>query len=191
MVSRLGPAALSAAVDRSAPAGAKRGQDPTGDKALCEPLVPANIRRSPSPPVARTALRSIGSKADVVRGDICADNTTPMLAFDSLDERVTRALGMVLLDPMRPLYCRELCRSVGLSAVHFRRLFRQQTGFRLVSFLRALRMERARELVTGTSRTVKEIAGVVGYADPSHFLRAYQRRYGLSPTQARRATSSR
>lgn len=47
----------------------------------------------------------------------------------------------------------------------------------------AVRLERARALLTGTTLSVKEVAATCGFADQFHFSRVFKKRYGTSPSQ--------
>jgi AraC-like DNA-binding protein len=46
-------------------------------------------------------------------------------------------------------------------------------------------MAKAKQLVETTFLTVKEIAHHVGISDQSHFVRDFERLYGLSPSRLR------
>jgi AraC family transcriptional regulator, regulatory protein of adaptative response / methylphosphotriester-DNA alkyltransferase methyltransferase len=58
-----------------------------------------------------------------------------------------------------------------------------QTRFR--DYLTRVRMERARELLCGSSHCVREIARAVGYQEPAQFAKAFRRTFGLSPSAVR------
>ncbi|MFI5037612.1 MAG: helix-turn-helix transcriptional regulator [Solirubrobacterales bacterium] len=47
--------------------------------------------------------------------------------------------------------------------------------------LTARRLTAAAELLSQSSIPVRQLAGRVGYRQPSHFARAFRRRYGVSP----------
>ena len=44
-------------------------------------------------------------------------------------------------------------------------------------------MERAKELLTGTDLSMKEICSEIGYADPNYFSRSFKKNTGLTPTE--------
>jgi transcriptional regulator GlxA family with amidase domain len=46
-------------------------------------------------------------------------------------------------------------------------------------------MEKAKELLERSLLSVKEVAGRVGVADMSHFVRDFEQRYGLAPLRYR------
>ena len=54
-------------------------------------------------------------------------------------------------------------------------------------YLRALRLEQARELLQTSRLTVKQIMNEVGVEDKSHFAREFKKTYGLTPTAYRAA----
>jgi transcriptional regulator GlxA family with amidase domain len=58
--------------------------------------------------------------------------------------------------------------------------------------LRAVRLRNAADLLTHQPLTVTDVARLVGYRQPSHFVKAFHRRYGLTPGAFRdRAASAR
>ena len=54
-----------------------------------------------------------------------------------------------------------------------------------MSYLRSLRMERARGLLESSFLSVKEIAHEVGINEASHFVRDFKIIYGVTPTHHR------
>ena len=109
----------------------------------------------------------------------------------SIDPRLSRALQTVFCDPSPRLDVGDLARAAELSIVHFRRLFLELLSTTPSRFLRAVRMERAHELVERTRRDLKEIALLSGYSSLSNFVTAFQRRYGASPGKVRCALNRR
>lgn len=77
-------------------------------------------------------------------------------------------------------------RAAGWHPVHFTRVFKQQTGLNPIRWLEERRMEAARQYMTGTNKTVGEIAAAVGYVDPFYFSRVFRKYYGHAPRDYRR-----
>ena len=48
------------------------------------------------------------------------------------------------------------------------------------------RMEHARELLSVPGAQVKDVAGLVGYSNISHFSDAFRKRFGRTPSEYRR-----
>jgi two-component system response regulator YesN len=65
-------------------------------------------------------------------------------------------------------------------------LFRKETGENFLHYLTRIRMERARELLSGTSLPVSQISRQIGYNDPNYFIRIFKKETTLSPGQYRR-----
>jgi AraC family transcriptional regulator len=80
----------------------------------------------------------------------------------------------------------ELGQACGVSARHFIRAFLQSTGLTPHQWLMQERALNAKNLLEHSDRTLAEISAMCGYANPSHFCRAFQRCFGQSPSTARR-----
>jgi transcriptional regulator GlxA family with amidase domain len=73
-----------------------------------------------------------------------------------------------------------------LSPWHFLRAFRQSFGETPKAYLTRLRVERAKELLTISSRSVTEICFDVGFSSLGSFSTLFHRCVGLSPAEFRR-----
>jgi AraC family transcriptional regulator len=80
----------------------------------------------------------------------------------------------------------ELGRACGVSSRHFIRAFRQSTGRTPHQWLMQQRAVEAKSLLEHSDRTLAEISAMCGYANQSHFCRAFLRCFGQSPSTARR-----
>lgn len=73
-----------------------------------------------------------------------------------------------------------------LSPAHFARLFKREMGVPPATYLRRLKLERARSLLERGEGNVTQIAFDAGYESAAHFSRAFRACYGVSPGQFRR-----
>lgn len=78
----------------------------------------------------------------------------------------------------------ELC---GVSDRHLLRLFRERQGMSLIEFIRQARLQKAMELLAGSSLRLKEIAYRLGFQSHASFTTAFGRETGMSPARYRRA----
>ena len=85
-----------------------------------------------------------------------------------------------------PLSIPQLSRRALLSPTAFKAAFRQRYGLAVHAWLRQRRMERAAQLLRGSSLTVLEVAQSVGYSSGSQFTAAFRERYGTSPGKFRK-----
>jgi AraC-like DNA-binding protein len=74
----------------------------------------------------------------------------------------------------------------GLTPGQFRRAFKHTTGTTPHRWLLQYRLERAREELQTTDKSVTEIALICGFADQSHLTRQFCAAYGAPPAQWRR-----
>lgn len=76
-----------------------------------------------------------------------------------------------------------------LSEAYLSQYLKENAGFNFFSFVEALRMAKARELLTTTRDSVKAIASACGYSSDTSFCRAFKRVVGVSASQYRKAES--
>ena len=74
----------------------------------------------------------------------------------------------------------------GMSEFHFSRMFKRTTGRSPSQYFIGLKMEKARDLLRKTRKSIIEIGLEVGYTNPSHFAQVFRRETGSSPGSYRR-----
>jgi AraC-like DNA-binding protein len=79
----------------------------------------------------------------------------------------------------------DLAARLHLSPSHLQRMFKRESGVRLGEWLITQRLHDAAYLLANSYLSVKEIAGAAGYEHVSSFIRAFERRYVLTPTRYR------
>jgi len=79
---------------------------------------------------------------------------------------------------------------IGVSVVHFRRLFRNITGFPPHQYLLRTRMESAALLLRTTLQPIKTIASAVGLPDRYHFSKQFRAHFRLPPQTYRKAVQT-
>jgi AraC-like DNA-binding protein len=82
-----------------------------------------------------------------------------------------------------------LARELHVSYSWFRRMFARHTGLSPHQYLLELKLVRARNLLSGTELTVKEVARQTGFADEHYFCRLFGKKTGLTPSQWRSRSS--
>ncbi len=80
-----------------------------------------------------------------------------------------------------------LCRISGYSKFHALRISRQLTGVSPGEAIRALRLTDAARSLRDTDKSITDAALDAGFRAPESFTRAFERRFGISPAEYRRA----
>lgn len=108
-------------------------------------------------------------------------NGLPKLTADCRD-RLERAKAILLSRLDRAPTLPELARVAGLNEAKLKAGFRSLFGCTVHACLRRHRMEEARRLLLARRYSVSEVAGRVGYANPSKFAAAFRKHYGMPPS---------
>ena len=80
----------------------------------------------------------------------------------------------------------ELATAVGVHPAHLARTFRREYGLTVGAYARALRLEWALTQLAFSEPTLAEIAVSAGFADQSHFTRAFRAYTGVTPGRYRK-----
>jgi AraC family transcriptional regulator len=86
---------------------------------------------------------------------------------------------------MEPLTLDDMAATVGLSAFHAARLFREHTGATLHHYRNQLRLTEGLQRLGEPACSLTDIALDLGYNSHSHFTAAFRRAFGVTPSRAR------
>ncbi|HEV3277246.1 MAG TPA: AraC family transcriptional regulator [Terriglobia bacterium] len=123
-----------------------------------------------------TSTLDIGKHSAIFPG-----NSIPARQIDPI---VRQAAGFMNRNLHRKLLLDELARETSLSSPYFSHLFKSQAGVSPGRYLKSIRLQRAKNLLEGTTLSVKEVAARVGL-DPSGLIRCFKEAYGLTPRRYR------
>lgn len=84
-----------------------------------------------------------------------------------------------------PTSVTEMAAACSLSRSHFTRRFRRATGVSPWRYIVVRRIMQAKDLLSNTDLSVKEVSVRVGVDDPNYFSRLFQRETGTTPTEFR------
>ena len=82
----------------------------------------------------------------------------------------------------------ELAKITCMSYSKFRKIFKEYTGFAPSQYIQEVRITMAKELLTNTSKSIKEIAIELGYENKDYFFTVFKKVTGSTPITYRRHT---
>ena len=121
-------------------------------------------------------LRHHAERSGVDRGFLAATR----------DRALSEAIALVHTDPAHAWSVEELARRSGMSRSTFAAHFKETIGTTPMRYLTQWRMQKARELLFDTDRSIGDVAEVVGYESEWAFAKAFKREFGTGPGAARR-----
>jgi AraC-like DNA-binding protein len=86
----------------------------------------------------------------------------------------------------KPVSMEEMATLVGLSSTHFNRRFQQLLRMTPMQYLRMVRVQAARNLLSSSSLSLVQIAAAVGYTDQSHLTKRFREVTGMTPAAYRK-----
>lgn len=81
----------------------------------------------------------------------------------------------------------DVCNRFSYSRSFLCRIFKEQTGLTLISCLNDLKIDEAKRLLTGTTRSVTDIASSLGFGELKYFDALFKKHTGLSPMAYRQS----
>lgn len=104
---------------------------------------------------------------------------------DHIDEPILKVQQWLDRYYREKVSVRVMAKRSGLNERTFLRRFRKATGEAPLEYLQKMRIEKAKQLLTGTDHPLEKITSAVGYVDLSSFRRLFHQVVGISPTSYR------
>lgn len=113
--------------------------------------------------------------------------SSSVLFFAPMDRRVFHIKDKLSQNLGSPWSVDDMAAEVKMSATHFQRLFKEETGVTPMAYLNDLRLEKAREFLADSNcfLLIKEIRSYVGLMNDSHFTNDFKAKFGMTPTDFR------
>lgn len=86
------------------------------------------------------------------------------------------------------LTIQEIAQELGISYSSFRQLFKEHTGFAPALYQQNLKLQRAKELLSTTDESIKEIAYRLNFESPDYFSAKFKNQTGMKPSDFRNMT---
>lgn len=167
--------------------------DSGADGYLPKPFSSAVMRKRIASLIAnRKRIKNIwGTEQSRSEGDLSAPIHTPegekRSAPSSVDsEFYARFVALMEKDLGNPdLNVDQIAAELGLGRSQFYRKIKALTKYSPVELIRNMRLKRARQMLTTTTKSISEIAYEVGFSTPAYFTKCYREAFGETPTELR------
>jgi AraC-like DNA-binding protein len=131
---------------------------------------------------------------EVVYRVLCGEQGGALRSLASRDDhfaRIARALRHIHADYATPLGVEELARKAGMSIAAFHHYFKLVTASSPLQYIKRIRLDHARRLMTHDGYNAGTAARAVGYESASQFSREFKRLFGVTPVEEAEQTRAR
>ena len=106
-------------------------------------------------------------------------------SYASPNHALTKAVDHINLNYTSHISMEDLCAVSGVSKQYLCLLFRKILFCRPTEYIAKRRIQAAKEILTGTAKTVEDIALETGFCSESYFCKLFKRYEGITPTAFR------
>lgn len=99
----------------------------------------------------------------------------------AIDEVVERGHALIALRCQEPLNLTALVQELGVSRSHFRQAFKARLGVSPKQYHLQVRLQKAQDLLANTSKSIKEVAEILGFESAFHLSKQFKARIGTAP----------
>lgn len=108
------------------------------------------------------------------------------LSLGSYTPPIRKAIEYIDLHLSEPLSLNGIADASDLSASHFSRLFKSETGETAMDFIATQRCKKAASLLVESTLPIQEIGSYVGYSDNNYFVKVFKKIYCMTPSDYRK-----
>lgn len=102
-----------------------------------------------------------------------------------VDQKIEQAKIIMNENVFKDIDPEELAMKLNISYSWFRKVFKDYTGYAPAKYFQELKLRKAKQLLVGTSQSVKEISFMLDYKSTEHFFSLFKKRTGFTPLEYR------
>jgi two-component system response regulator YesN len=72
---------------------------------------------------------------------------------------------------------------LNLNSSYFSRLFKRETNQNFIEYVNMVKLQKAKQLLQQSNKTVEDISDYLGYANKSYFIKLFKREIGMTPSE--------
>lgn len=165
-------------------------------KTIFQPKLPLEIVRDgqmdPSPEATPLKLQFVKNAIQLLLLSLVNADTTEKQSRISVYEHTSqrKTLTKQIIEYLKqnldkPVSLEDISGRFSYSLSSIKRIFKEETGCSIISYLNNLRMVKARDLLLGSDKPIGQIAFMLGFSSVYYFSIAFKRKWGVSPTAFR------
>ncbi|MEB5480596.1 AraC family transcriptional regulator [Shouchella clausii] len=109
------------------------------------------------------------------------------LTKTSLQRDLSHIMEWIRVYANQPLTVKRVSDQFNYNPDYLTRQFKQHIGMSLQKYITLVKMTKAKDILSRTRRTIKEVAADVGIQDEKYFMRLFKKTEGMTPTAFRKA----
>lgn len=106
---------------------------------------------------------------------------------DQNREKIQKAVEYIRENYQKDLNMAMVSNYVSMNYSLFSVSFKEYTGVNFVNYLKDIRLQQAKKLLSQTDEKIVDISRMVGYENEKHFMKTFKAVYGVSPSEYRKA----
>ena len=165
-------------------------------KTIFLPKLPLEIvedgQMDPSPEATPLKLQFVKNAIQLLLLSLVDADTTEKQSRITIYEHVSqrKTLTKKIIEYLKqnldkPVSLEEISGRFSYSLSSIKRIFKEETGCSIISYLNNLRMVKARDLLLGSDISIGQIAFMLGFSSVYYFSIAFKKKWGVSPTAFR------
>lgn len=120
-----------------------------------------------------------------IMGMILSISKNKIFEIGDVDQKIEQAKIIMNENVFKDVDPEELAMKLNISYSWFRKVFKDYTGYAPAKYFQELKLRKAKQLLVGTSQSVKEISFMLNYKSTEHFFSLFKKRTGFTPLEYR------
>lgn len=102
---------------------------------------------------------------------------------ERFDSQIEKAKSFLHANYQRDISLDDVSMELDISPYYFSKLFKEETGENFIEYLTSIRIQKAKELLSDSNLSIREVCNEVGYQDPNYFSRLFKKNVGVTPSE--------
>lgn len=132
-----------------------------------------------------SAQQHLGGVVLHMLGMILSISKNKIYEMGDVDQKIEQAKIIMNENIFKDIDPEELAMKLNISYSWFRKVFKDYTGYAPAKYFQELKLRKAKQLLVGTSRSVKEISFLLSYKSTEHFFSLFKKHTGFTPMEYR------